>query len=211
MGTNLSVVTALDNTILTRTVLFEPIGMQFQSGDQFQVQLIHTFDRLAFPFVLPGGIVLPTGSSYGFMRGQITGQTAELRMFAVNGTYSNGQFYTGTRRDFNIGLSIRPKPGVFIGFNNEWSRVELKEGKFSTAVARINLNWQFSPWVSYQNNVQYDNLSRVLGWQSRFRWIVKPGNDIYLVYTHNWLEDIEGGRQTLNRGLATKMTYVKRF
>jgi hypothetical protein len=40
---------------------------------------------------------------------------------------------------------------------------------------------------------------------------VTPGNDIYLVYTHNWLEDVVDGRQTLNRGLATKVTYVKRF
>ena len=29
----------------------------------------------------------------------------------------------------------------------------------------------------------------MLGWQSRFRWILRPGNDIYFVYTHNWLDD----------------------
>jgi hypothetical protein len=210
-GVNVTAVTALDNTVLTRQVNFEPFGVQFQSGDQFQVNLIHTFDRLAFPFIFPTGIRLPTGSSYGYLRAQVSGQTAELRKLAINGTYSNGQFYTGTRRDLSLGLSIRPKPGVFIGLNNEWSRVVLKEGKFSTSISRVNLNWQFTPWISYLNNIQYDNVSRVLGWQSRFRWIVTPGNDIYLVYTHNWLEDVVDGRQTLNRGLATKVTYVKRF
>ena len=73
--------------------------------------------------------------------------------------------------------------------------------------------------MSYLNNIQYDNVSRVLGWQSRFRWIVKPGNDIFLVYTHNWLDNPgivdpltqQAGMNTLNRGLATKVTYVRRF
>ncbi len=210
-GLTTNFITALDNTVLTRQVSLQPFGIQFQTTDQFQVQINHTFDRLAFPFNLPTGIVLPTGGSYGFLRFQVSGQTADQRIFSVQGRYENGQFYTGTRRDISATLNIRPKPGVLLGFNNEWSRVELKEGKFSTTISRVNLNWQFGPWVSYLNNIQYDNISRVLGWQSRFRWIVKPGNDLYLVYTHNWLEDLENGRQTLNRGLATKVTYVRRF
>ena len=39
------------------------------------------------------------------------------------------------------------------------------------------------------NNVQYDSVSGVLGWQARYRWIVRPGNDVFIVYTHNWVED----------------------
>lgn len=210
-GLTANAITALDNTVLTRQVAFEPFGIQFQSTDQFQIQIIHTFDRLAFPFNFPTGIVLPTGSSYGFLRFQFSGQTADLRKLAIQWNYQNGQFYSGTRRDLSATLNIRPRPGVLLGFQNEWSRVELKEGKFSTAISRINLNWQFGPWVSYQNNIQHDNISRILGWQSRFRWIVKPGNDIFLVYTHNWLDATETGLQTLNRGLATKVTYVRRF
>ena len=32
-----------------------------------------------------------------------------------------------------------------------------------------------------------------MGWQSRFRWIMRPGNDLYVVYTHNWLDDPVAG------------------
>jgi hypothetical protein len=38
------------------------------------------------------------------------------------------------------------------------------------------------------NTVQYDTVTRALGWQSRFRWIERPGNDIYFVYTRNWVD-----------------------
>ena len=60
------------------------------------------------------------------------------------------------------------------------------------------------------NLVQYDSISRIVGWQSRFRWILRPGNDIYAVYTHNWQDD-EGGVLTLDRRLATKLVYTYRF
>jgi hypothetical protein len=63
------------------------------------------------------------------------------------------------------------------------------------------------------NNIQYDSVSRVLGWQSRFRWILKPGNDIFVVYTHNWLDPLDPRSRflTLDRRAAAKAVYTKRF
>jgi hypothetical protein len=57
-------------------------------------------------------------------------------------------------------------------------------------------------------------VSRVLGWQSRFRWIVVPGNDVFVVYTHNWIEDRFAANQrfrTLDRRGAAKVVYTRRF
>jgi hypothetical protein len=67
------------------------------------------------------------------------------------------------------------------------------------------------------NNVQYDSVSGILGWQSRMRWIVTPGNDVFFVYTHNWLDthdplDPHATRfSTLDRRAAAKVVYTKRF
>ena len=47
-------------------------------------------------------------------------------------------------------------------------------------------DYNFSPNVSWANLVQYDNESRILGVQSRFRWILKPGNDLFLVFNRGW-------------------------
>ena len=55
-------------------------------------------------------------------------------------------------------------------------------------------------------------VSGVAGWQSRFRWIVRPGNDIYVVYTHNWLDDpLLAQFATQDRRLSTKALYTYRF
>jgi hypothetical protein len=52
----------------------------------------------------------------------------------------------------------------------------------------------------------------VLGWQSRFRWILRPGNDLYFVYIHNWLDDPLSSRiYTLDRRATSKISYTYRF
>ena len=72
---------------------------------------------------------------------------------------------------------------------------------------------QVSPWISLVNNLQYDSVSHGLGWQMRFRWIRRPGNDLYVVYTHDW-SDFRAAAQpfaTLDTRLATKLVYTLRF
>jgi hypothetical protein len=71
-----------------------------------------------------------------------------------------------------------------------------------------------NPWISLANNLQYDSISRELGWQIRFRWIQRPGNDLYIVYTHNWHDEIGVPQRrfsTIDNRLATKLVYTLRF
>ena len=96
--------------------------------------------------------------------------------------------------------------------NGEWNQVDLSEGSFTSNVYRVVADTQFTPFMALVNTVQFDTVSQVLGWQSRFRWIVKPGNDLYVVYTHNWLENpIDGRFSSLDRKFASKMLYTHRF
>ena len=92
--------------------------------------------------------------------------------------------------------------------------LNLTEGSFTADVYRFDANTQFSPWLSLCNNLQYDTVSRLLGWQMRFRWIRRPGNDVYFVYTHNWREVLEAGARsfaTLDNRATSKVLYTFRF
>jgi len=60
-------------------------------------------------------------------------------------------------------LTTRPRPGLTASVENEWNRLALAEGNFSTQVFRSVVNAQFSPWVSVGNNLQYDTVSGILG------------------------------------------------
>jgi hypothetical protein len=113
-----------------------------------------------------------------------------------------------------VQVGLRPKRGVTVQMEAERSVLDLAEGSFTTDVFRANANTQFSPWVSVVNNLQFDTVSRLLGWQVRLRWIARPGNDLFLVYTHNWREVLSPGSRrmaTLDNRLATKLVYTLRF
>ena len=56
--------------------------------------------------------------------------------------------------------------------------------------------------------MQYDTQSAGIGWQARFRWIVRPGNDFYFVYIQNWLDDPVTGRIHTVPGVVRTVTCV---
>jgi len=45
----------------------------------------------------------------------------------------------------------------------------------------------------------------------RFRWIRKPGDDIFFIWTQNWLDDSDQGFHTLDRRGAAKIVRTFRF
>ena len=105
------------------------------------------------------------------------------------------------------GLNIRPRRGVLATFTTSFSRVELPEGNFSTKILRAVINTQLNPFISFSNNVQFDSVSQVLGWQFRFRWILRPGNDIYVVWLNNWLDSAQGLMTTDRSGSLEDCLY----
>ncbi len=91
-------------------------------------------------------------------------------------------------------------------------------GDFTTAAYELGAEWHPRPWISFTNQRQYDDQSELLGLFSRVRWIVKPGNDVYFVYTHNWryeyldpLDPDTRELQRLSRGASIKVNYTYRF
>ena len=68
--------------------------------------------------------------------------------------------YAGMRLRVATDLNVRLRPGVIVYTSAEWNRVELDEGRFETRLFRIVPELQFSPWVSWVNNIQYDTRAR---------------------------------------------------
>lgn len=208
--------TTLDNEKVTRNFTFQPFQIEMAQGDQFGVQVIPRSERLDSPFNInmsPGRrVTLPRGGEYDFLRYQLNWRTASRRKVAFDGRYEAGDFYSGTRRELVSNVTFRILPGVFVYTAAEINRIELPQASFSTKLFRVVPELQFTPFMSVVNNIQYDTVSGAAGWQSRFRWIVKPGNDIFVVYTHNWLNDpLLAQFATQDRRLSTKVLYTYRF
>lgn len=206
--------TDMNNRWVTRELNVRLGRIELHSGDNVEVNVVPSYERLQDPFPISSGITLPAGREYRFTRYSVSAATANQRVVALRPRVEWGGFLSGTRREFAFDVGIRPRPGVTINLTNEWNRVALAEGAFSTRLHRAIVDTQFSPFMYLVNNIQYDSVSRVLGWQSRFRWIVTPGNDVFLVYTQNLVDDPLDPNtrfRTLDRRGAAKVVYTKRF
>jgi len=85
-----------------------------------------------------------------------------------------------------LGVTAKPSTHIYVSLEYERNDVSLREGDFSVHVVTLTADYNFSPNVSWANLFQYDSESRILGVQSRFRWILKPGSDLFLVLNRGW-------------------------
>jgi hypothetical protein len=194
----------------------QPFRLELHSGDIVETSISPSYERLDEPFEISSDVTLPPGS-YDFTRYSVSLNSANRRVVALRPRFEWGTFYNGDRTEYALGVDVRPRPGVRVNTTLEYNTVDLVEGSFDTTLVRTVVDTQFSPFMYLTNNIQYDSVSAVLGWQARFRWILRPGNDIFFVYTHNWIDSLDplDPRQsrfrTLDQRTAAKAVYTKRF
>jgi hypothetical protein len=193
----------------------ELLGLDFESGDNVEVTANRTYEYLDDAFEVSDGIEIEPGGYTTWELG-LQGRTAGRRKVSLNGEISRSQFWDGDRSQTRLGLTLRPMPGL--NFSGNWERndVTLPQGEFTASVYRAGSGWDASPWISLNGNVQYDDVSGVVGLFAKLRWIVKPGNDVFLVYTHNWerlsgQDALDRRFATLSRGASVKVNYTYRF
>ena len=97
---------------------------------------------------------------------------------------------------------------------------EPKQGEAATERTEVKLLYDadnfyvgVSPYLTFFNLVQFDNRSKNLGWQSRVRWIVRPGNEVFIVFNQGWIQDDSGGYRfrAADRNIASKVQDNFRF
>jgi hypothetical protein len=205
-----SYVANLDNRVENWGIETSPLNVLMDSGDTFQLGIEPMYERLPESFEISDGITIPPGS-YRWDRYSASFETADKRSWVVSVESSWGSFYDGTRQQWQLGLTLKPSTHVSFGLDGERNDISLPGGDFYTAVLSASANCNLSPNISWANLVQYDNESRELGFQSRFRWILKPGNDLFLVFNRGWYRNFDRRfESSFDRGSA-KFQYTFRL
>jgi uncharacterized protein DUF5916/cellulose/xylan binding protein with CBM9 domain len=193
----------------TRRPDLQLVRVDLQAGDILEYHILPLYERLPRDFQIFSGVVLPAGGEYSFFRRRAAVQSATKRPVSVNASYEDGDFFSGQRRQLSGTVSVRPHRGWLINAGADYNQVSLAEGRFITRLWTNDVNTQLNPFISLVNRVQYDTITRQLGWQARFRWITRPGSDLFFVYTHNWRD--QDTLQTLDRRAALKIVRTLRF
>ncbi len=204
-------VSDLHNVVQSWDVFTAPLNVEMESGDQFEFNYVPQFERLPEPFEISDGVVIPVGS-YQMTRWGVQLHTADKRPWVVETEYNWGKFYDGTRRELQLEFTLKPSTHFAAALGLERNDVTLVEGAFKTQVVTVRADYNVSPDISWANLVQYDNESRIMGVQSRFRWILKPGNDIFVVLNRGWYRREFDGRYlpSFDKG-SVKLQYTFRL
>jgi hypothetical protein len=194
---------------------FTLLGVRFESGDNFNFSVKRTNEYLDAAYEVSEGISIEAGD-YTNWEYALRGGTAGRRRVSLFGGITRSGFWNGDRTNYGGRITFRPNPGVSIGTNIQLNKVTLPQGSFDANLYEIETDWSPSPWLSATGQVRYDDQTDLVGLFARLRWIVKPGNDLFLVYTQNWQNlgaNILDDRDliTLSRGGSVKMNYVYRF
>lgn len=206
-------ITDFGNELLTRRIDLSPFEIELISGDEFELSTVSQYEFLDEDFeIFPSDSITIAAGTYNFWRHTIEFQTAQRRRIWILPAYTWGSFFDGHRHDFLFAFGYKINTPIFVGLEYELNKVYLPEGNFETQVYRANVNIFFSPDISLTNFIQYDNVTEKMGWQSRFRWILKPGNEILFVWNSTMYEPPEKDRFTVQESSTRlKLNYNFRF
>ena len=193
-------------------VFMAPVKYDFNSGDHFELNYAANFERLFEPFAIAQQVTLPAGE-YRFDRWCVQFNSASKRRWQFDYESWFGEFWSGRASQFETGIQYKIAPHVQTGISLQQTFARLAEGEFVARLLVLKSDYSVSPLLTFFNLVQFDNEARNLGWQSRVRWTVRPGNDTFLVFGQGWLQDEARGLRfhPTDTKLAAKVQYTFRF
>ncbi len=165
---------------------FTPIEIRFDSGDEFDVSYLPQHEFLPAPFEIEDNVTLPVGH-YTFHRVRVEAETSPHRPWRAGSDMSFGSFYNG--RLFQQETFVNwtsPRGRLQTGVQTEQNFGRLDQGSFVQRLWQVNVNVAWSPNVTLTSFIQYDSESANLGQNTRLRWTLKPGNDLFVVWNRGW-------------------------
>ena len=183
------------------------IPFYLQSGGIFEIGRNETLDLTLEPFAIHPTTIVSAGL-YDFTEYFAFYYTDPSRTLSGNFRAGYGDFFSGTKRDWTVGGTVRL--GASLNAQVIWSTndVDLAEGSFITHLATSQFNYSFSNRMFLNGLIQYNTVLDQWSSNIRFNWIHRPLSNFFLVYNER-RDAVTGAR--LDRALIAKFTYLLDF
>ena len=185
--------------------------VRFQTGDEITFNFRREYDRIDSDFMIVDDTITIPAGDYWTTRYQLMSTLSSFRSISGRLEASYGDFFDGTSWESKANLSWRTGPLVILGAQYNVTRGTLTPDEFITHIAQAKVDLQFSPWVTWNNLIQFDNESENLGVQSRLRWITTPGSDLFVVFTGGWLRGADETFRPDTQDFTVKLVHTFRF
>lgn len=199
-----------DGRTQSAELLMRLLELQFESGDELRFDVVNMREVLDEPFEIRDGQEIEEGG-YTFLRYGAVARTSEHRPLDLRLSAFAGEFWDGDRFDVGVDAAYRPGSWGTFTLNYDRNDIDLPSGEFVVHVVRARGDFQFGPFLSWSNFVQWDNQSEGLGLNSRLWWIIEPGNELFFVVNQAW--EFDPGRRFTpeDSDIALKVGYTFRL
>jgi len=174
-----------DGRLESRSLTAAPLGIRWDTGEFLMVHYSSEYEHLAEPFEISDGLTIAPGS-YLYDRVGCSFETANFRKWQFEVGATLGTFYDGRLETYEGEFTLKPNASFQTSFSLEYNTGRLSGGRFIQRLAGLQLDYCFSPEITLTTFTQYDNDSRDLGTNIRFRWTLRPGTDLFVVYNRGW-------------------------
>ena len=202
--------TNLDGDLISSTLRLGLFEAEFQDGTSLKFHTKIMRDRPDNDYEVANGVTMLAGD-YSWVEHMFKYSTSTRETLSSDTYLSGGQYYDGYIVKLNTDLTYRPSVSSKIKLSYSENRGHLPAGDFTTRVQSLTLDFSFGPQMSWDTLFQADNQSDTLGVQSRLKYLLEDGRELFFVAD-------SGGEELANRmivpmqhDLTLKMVYALRF
>ncbi len=163
-----------------------PINVRMETGDRFEFNWDPHGETILAPFEVAPGVLIPAGD-YTFTRWRFEAQSSAHRPLQFGTTTWFGQFYNGhlTQQE-NYLKWTSPKGRIQLEIDTQNDFAHMPEGNFVQKLWQVQAAYAWNPNLILTSFIQYDTDSQNVGTNTRLRWTIKPGNDLFIVWNRGW-------------------------
>jgi hypothetical protein len=164
-----------------------PLNWRLESGDRVEFNIVPYMEMLPEAFEISPGVDISVGK-YHWTRYRIEVQTSSKRPVTGKLSHWFGDMYDGSMNQWQADITWRPSHKLNIALEGEIARGHFPNGISDIKLIQSRFDFYISPNFQIRNYLQYDNITKSLGMNSRIRWTYKSLLDIFVVFNQNWVE-----------------------
>ena len=189
-----------EETKETESIFYEwrPFGFVSKSGEFFEFNVQHLYDKPTEEFELIDGVSIPLGT-YRDNRYEILFSSFKGRKIALDAAVNVGKFYTGKRQELQFYTYFNFNKHLNIGLDWQKNYIQLPQKSFVTDEIGGRIDYAFNPKLQTSIFAQWNNEDENMLVNYRLNWIPKIGSYFYFVVNQEF---------DTNNGIKVKRTTI---
>jgi hypothetical protein len=184
-----------------------------KSGAGGSLQAKVSYEDLLAPFVLSPQASVPPGS-YTSVRGEASYHVSATRLVQLNPRIEAGTFYDGWEATVELTPTWYVSPHLELSGSYQFTRIRspARDQAFDLHLARLRIGTAVNTKLSTNAFLQFNSATHTVSANVRFRYNMREGNDLWIVYNADANTDRERLVPRLpfsnTRTLLVKYTYT---